>query len=137
MPAIVLFDGDCNFCDASVQFILNRDPKGNFHFASLQADTGKMLRERHRIPDTVDSIVLIKDGVPYLKSDAAVRIAEGLDGPWRWLRFVRLIPRPLRDLGYDVIAKNRYQWFGKKETCKLPTPEERSRFLDQQKPPTP
>lgn len=131
MPAIVLFDGDCNFCDASVQFILNRDSAGNFHFASLQGEAGQAIRRRHRIPDTVDSIVLIKDGVPYLKSDAAIRIAEGLDRNWRILRFVRLVPKPLRDFGYDIIANNRYRWFGQKETCKLPTPEERSRFIDQ------
>ncbi|WP_198662333.1 thiol-disulfide oxidoreductase DCC family protein [Exiguobacterium sp. TNDT2] len=137
MPAIVLFDGDCNFCDASVQFILNRDSKGNFHFASLQGEAGKDLRIRHRIPEEIDSIVLLKDGVPYLKSDAAIRIAEGLDGGWQWLRLVRVVPRPIRDFGYDVIAKNRYKWFGMKETCKLPTPEERSRFIDQQtNPPT-
>lgn len=137
MPAIVLFDGDCNFCDASVQFILNRDATGNFHFASLQGEAGQALRKRHRINDSVDSIVLIRDGVPYIKSDAAVHIAEGLDGKWRWLRFVRFAPKPIRDFGYDVIAKHRYQWFGQKQTCKLPTPEERSRFLDQQpKPPT-
>ncbi len=137
MLAIVLFDGDCNFCDASVQFILNRDTTGNFHFASLQGDAGKTLRERHRISDSVDSIVLIRDGVPYIKSDAAIRIAEGLDGMWRWLRFVKIVPKPIRDFGYDVIAKHRYEWFGQKQTCKLPTPEERSRFLDQQpKPPT-
>lgn len=137
MPAIVLFDGDCNFCDASVQFILNRDTTGNFHFASLQGETGQTLRKRHHIKDSVDSIVLIRGGVPYIKSDAAVRIAEGLDGKWRWLQFVRFVPKVIRDFSYDVIAKNRYQWFGKKQTCKLPTPEERSRFLDQQpKPPT-
>lgn len=131
MPAIVLFDGDCNFCDASVQFILNRDSAGNFHYASLQGEAGQEIRNRHRIPDKVDSIVLIKDGVPYLKSDAAIRIAEGLDGNWRMLRFFRLVPKPLRDFGYDIIANNRYRWFGQKETCKLPTPEERSRFIDQ------
>lgn len=137
MPDIVLFDGDCNFCDASVQFILNRDVTGNFHFASLQGETGQILRKRHRIEDSVDSIVLIRDGVPYIKSDAAVRIAEGLDGKWRKLRYARFIPKLVRDFSYEVIAKNRYRWFGKKQTCKLPTPEERNRFLDQQpKPPT-
>jgi len=137
MSAIVLFDGDCNFCDASVQFILNRDTAGNFHFASLQGDAGKTLRERHRISDSVDSIVLIRDGVPYIKSDAAIRIAEELDGNWRLLRFVKVVPKPLRDFGYEFIAKHRYEWFGQKQTCKLPTPEERSRFIDQQpKPPT-
>ncbi|EPE61938.1 hypothetical protein L479_01669 [Exiguobacterium sp. S17] len=114
-----------------MQFILNRDSAGNFHYASLQGEAGQEIRKRHRIPDTVDSIVLIKDGVPYLKSDAAIRIAERLDGNWRMLRFVRLVPKPLRDFGYDIIADNRYRWFGQKETCKLPTPEERSRFIDQ------
>lgn len=131
MPSIVLFDGDCNFCDASVQFILNRDTEGNFHFASLQGEAGQDLRKRHRIPEDVDSVVLVENGVPYIKSDAAIRIAKGLDGKWKLLRLVRFIPKPLRDVGYDLIAKNRYKLFGKKESCKLPTPEERSRFIDQ------
>ncbi|MGY0203701.1 thiol-disulfide oxidoreductase DCC family protein, partial [Acinetobacter soli] len=81
---------------------------------SLQGEAGKALRTRHRIPEAIHSIVLLKDGVPYLKSDAAIRIAEGLDGGWRWLGLIRIVSRPLRDFGYDVIAKNRYKWFGMK-----------------------
>ncbi|WP_215143328.1 thiol-disulfide oxidoreductase DCC family protein [Exiguobacterium qingdaonense] len=130
MPTIVLFDGDCNFCDASVQFIIRHDRHALIHFASLQSEVGQSLRTRHRIPESVDSIVYIEQGVPYLKSDAAIRIAEHLDGRWRLLRLIRFIPRPIRDYGYDLFAKHRTRLFGKKEVCTLPPPDVRKRFLD-------
>ncbi|MCM3280666.1 thiol-disulfide oxidoreductase DCC family protein [Exiguobacterium sp. MER 193] len=130
MPAIVLFDGDCNFCDASVQFIIHHDRHASIHFASLQSEVGQSLRTRHRIPESVDSIVYIEEGVPYLKSDAAIRIAEHLDGRWRLLRLIRFIPRPIRDHGYALFAKHRTRLFGKKEVCTLPSPDVRKRFLD-------
>lgn len=130
LPAIVLFDGDCNFCDASVQFIIRHDRRASIHFASLQSEVGQSLRTRHRIPESVDSIVYIEEGVPYLKSDAAIRIAEHLDGRWRLLQLVRFIPRPIRDCGYTFFAKYRTRLFGKKEVCTLPTPDIRKRFLD-------
>lgn len=130
LPAIVLFDGDCNFCDASVQFIIRHDRHASIHFASLQSEVGQSLRTRHRIPESVDSIVYIEEGVPYLKSDAAIRIAEHLDGRWRLLRLIRFIPRPIRDHGYALFAKYRTRLFGKKEVCTLPSPDVRKRFLD-------
>lgn len=130
MPAIVLFDGDCNFCDASVQFIIRHDRHASIYFASLQSEVGQSLRTRHRIPESVDSIVYIEEGVPYLKSDAAIRIAEHLDGRWRLLRLIRFIPRPIRDHGYALFAKHRTRLFGKKEVCTLPSPDVRKRFLD-------
>lgn len=131
LTAIVLFDGDCNFCDASVKFIIRHDRNGYFRFASLQSEIGQSIRARHRIPETVDSIILIHNGVPYLKSDAVIRITEHLDGRWRLLRFIRYTPKLIRDVGYDIIAEHRIRLFGKKEVCTLPTPDERSRFLDQ------
>ncbi|BAQ09224.1 hypothetical protein OXB_0752 [Bacillus sp. OxB-1] len=129
MKRIILFDGDCNFCDASVQFILKRDPAEHFLFASLQSDTGQKYREQYQIPDDVDSIVLIEKEKAYTKSAAALHIAKKLDGMWHILFLLILVPRPIRDAVYDYVAKNRYRWFGKKEACMLPTPEERKRFI--------
>ena len=127
---IILFDGECNFCDASVQFIIKRDPYKHFSFASLQDDVGKKLRKEYQIPDNVDSLVLIENGKAYTKSGAALRIAKKLDGLWHLAFLFVVIPPAIRDVVYDYIATNRYKWFGKKElSCMLPTPEERKRFI--------
>ncbi|KKB40835.1 thiol-disulfide oxidoreductase DCC family protein [Bacillus thermotolerans] len=126
---VVLFDGDCNFCDASVQFILNRDPEGLFHFASLQSEAGEELREKHQVRDDVDSMVLIEGDKVYYKSTAALRIARHLKGAWKLLYAFVLIPRPIREFAYDYLAKNRYKWFGQKQSCMLPPPHIRARFL--------
>jgi predicted DCC family thiol-disulfide oxidoreductase YuxK len=131
MPAnpIVLFDGVCNLCNGSVQFIIRRDPKARFRFASLQSTVGERLRGELGIDPTLDSVLLVEDGRWYKESDAALRIAHGLGGPWKALGIFRLIPTFLRDRAYRLIARNRYRWFGKQETCWLPTPELRGRFL--------
>jgi len=129
MKRIVLFDGECNFCDASVQFILKRDPAAHFLFASLQSETGEHLKQQYQIPDEVDSIVLIEKGKAYTKSSAALHIAKKLDGLWHFLFLFILVPRPIRDAFYDYVAKNRYKWFGKKDSCMLPPPEIRKRFI--------
>ncbi|MFS0576058.1 thiol-disulfide oxidoreductase DCC family protein [Sporosarcina sp. 179-K 3D1 HS] len=129
MKRIVLFDGECNFCDASVQFILKRDPAAHFLFTSLQSETGQQLKKQYYIPENVDSIVLIEKGKAYTKSSAALHIAKKLDGLWHLLFLFILVPRPLRDVAYDYIAKNRYKWFGKKDSCMLPPPEIRKRFI--------
>ncbi|WP_290786628.1 thiol-disulfide oxidoreductase DCC family protein [Exiguobacterium sp. UBA7533] len=129
MKAIVLFDGECNLCDASVQFILKRD-QGYHDFASLQGETGQELVRRHHLPETIDSVVVIDRGVPYIKSDAALRIAGHLGGGWRLLRVLRIVPRSLRDRVYDFVANNRHRWFGQKQQCALPSPETRARFHD-------
>ncbi|HSG38082.1 MAG TPA: thiol-disulfide oxidoreductase DCC family protein [Thermoanaerobaculia bacterium] len=127
---IVLFDGVCNLCSGSVQFILQRDPAGKFRFASLQSDHGqRLLTERGIDPKALDSVVVIDGGRLYRESDAALRIARDLKGAWKVLTVFRVIPRPLRDWAYRLIARNRYRWFGKAETCWLPTPELRGRFL--------
>jgi predicted DCC family thiol-disulfide oxidoreductase YuxK len=127
---IVLFDGVCNLCNGSVQFILQRDPAGRFRFASLQSDHGqRLLTERGLDPKALDSVVVIDGDRLYRESDAALRIAGDLKGAWKALTVFRVIPRPLRDWAYRLIARNRYRWFGKSETCWLPTPELRSRFL--------
>ena len=130
MKRIILFDGDCNFCDANVQFIIKRDPYAHFHFTSLQSDKGQELIKKHAIPADVDSLVLIENNKAYTRSTAALHIAKKLDGLWHLLFLFILIPSPIRDGVYNYIAKNRYSWFGKKESsCALPSPEMRKRFL--------
>ncbi len=130
MKRIVLFDGDCNFCDTNVQFIIKRDPVGHFYFTSLQSEKGQALIKKYAIPKEVDSLILIENGKAYAKSTAALRIAKKLDGLWHLLFILTLIPRRLRDRVYDYVAQNRYKWFGKKEdSCALPSPEIRKRFL--------
>lgn len=129
MHPVILFDGVCNFCDASVQFILNRDPKGTFHFASLQSEAGQELVKKHNVPADVDSMILIEDGMVYYKSTAALRISRHLEGAWKWLYALIIVPSPIRNIVYDIIAKNRYKWFGQKDSCMLPPPNIRKRFL--------
>lgn len=124
---IILFDGICNFCDASVQFIMKRD-NGAFKFASLQSDIGQELVTRHKLQG-IDSLVLIEEDKAYTKSTAALRIAKRLKGLWSVLYIGIIIPKPLRNPLYDLFAKNRYRLFGKKDACMLPTKEERARFL--------
>lgn len=128
----MLFDGDCNLCNGAVQFVLRRDPRAVFHFASLQSAAGRELLASVGAPATLpDSLVLVQDGVLALKSTAALRIARGLRWPWPLFAVFFVVPRPLRDLLYDWIARNRYRWFGKRESCLVPTPALRARFLDQ------
>ncbi|MED4228963.1 thiol-disulfide oxidoreductase DCC family protein [Neobacillus cucumis] len=129
MERIILFDGECNFCDYSVQFIIKRDPNGLFKFASLQSDIGKELLHKYNTSSNIDSLVLIEDKNCYFKSSAALRVCKNLKGAWKLPYFLLLIPKPLRDFCYGIIAKNRYKWFGTKESCMLPSPEDRNRFL--------
>jgi predicted DCC family thiol-disulfide oxidoreductase YuxK len=129
---IVLFDGVCNLCNRSVQFVIRRDRNDRFRFASLQGEMGrKLLAERGIDTATTDSIILIDPGVAwYVKSDAALEIARSLKG-YGWLPLLfGWLPRPLRDAAYDLVARNRYRWFGKQEQCMVPSPELRGRFLD-------
>lgn len=130
-PAVLLFDGVCNLCSGAVRFIIPRDPRGRFHFASLQSAAGERLVSELRIDrQALDSVILIEDGRWYAESDAILRITGLLGGAWRLFGAFRLIPRPLRDRLYRLVARNRYRWFGRKEVCWLPTPELRARFLD-------
>jgi predicted DCC family thiol-disulfide oxidoreductase YuxK len=130
---ILLFDGVCNLCNGSVQFIIRRDPKARFRFASLQSEAGQRYLDELRIDrQAVDSVILIEGDRWSKEGDAALRIARLLPGPWKALTVFRLLPRPLRDRLYRLVARNRYRWFGKRESCWLPTPELRGRFLDSQ-----
>ncbi|MEH7379614.1 thiol-disulfide oxidoreductase DCC family protein [Bacillus sp. JJ1533] len=130
MNHIILFDGVCNFCNSSVQFILKRDSKQMYRFASLQSEAGKALLKKHGIPEDMNSFVLIEGERYFTKSNAALRICRNLKGAYRLLSICRIIPTPIRDIFYHVIANNRYKWFGKQESCLLPPPEVRKRFLD-------
>lgn len=129
MPAIILFDGECNFCDASVQFIIKRDPKDYFQFAAQQSDIGVTLRTKYAVADTLDSILVIDQHKVYNSSDAALHISKHLNGLWSLLYVLKIIPKPIRNVVYKFIAKNRYAWFGKKDSCMIPAPEIRNRFL--------
>ena len=127
---LVLFDGVCNFCEGSVRFIIDRDPKGLFRFASLQSEAAEeVLRRYGRDPEQMSSVILVADGHVQTRSGAALRIARRLRFPWPLLYGFIILPPPLRNLVYDYIARNRYKWFGKKEECMVPTPEIRERFL--------
>ena len=129
---IILFDGVCNFCNDSVRFVMKRDHKDLYRFASLQSALGqKMTEERGIDTSQIDStILIIPDVAYYIKSDAALQISKNLNGLYPLLNVFSIIPSGIRDFFYDIIARNRYTWFGKKEECQMPTPEERAKFLD-------
>ena len=129
MTGIILFDGQCIFCDHSVQFILKRDVDEVFQFASLQSDIGQQLLKQYNVDSSMDSIVVIYMNKLYTQSDAAIVIAQQFKGLWKLLTVVKFIPKWLRDKMYVVIAKNRYRLFGEMDTCRIPTEEERRQFL--------
>ena len=155
---VIFFDGMCVVCNGFVDFVMARDRRAVFRFAALQGETASGLL-REGVPPSESGAVSSggfpgavaygqfgqasqadagnwmrsmllrdKDGL-HRKSDAALRVLAGLGGPWRWATWLRIIPRPLRDAAYDLIARNRYRWFGKRDTCRMPAPEERERFL--------
>ena len=126
---IILFDGECHVCDVSVQFIMKRDG-GMFHFASLQSAVGQQLIERFQLHG-IDSVVLIENDQAYTKSTAALRIAKLLYRLWPLCYLLIVVPKPFRDSVYELIARNRYKWFGKKDICKLPSEKDRARFLNE------
>ena len=129
---IILFDGVCNLCNTSVNFIIKKDKKNKFMFTSLQSDVAKklLLQFNSKINDNnLDSIVLIKQNKIYYKSTAALIIGKELKFPYNLSFLFIIIPKFIRDFIYDVIAKNRYKWFGKKDTCIIPSEDELNRFL--------
>jgi predicted DCC family thiol-disulfide oxidoreductase YuxK len=130
MKRIILFDGVCHFCDGAVQFIIKRDPDARFLFAPLQSSYGQdFLRQQGLPTDTFSSMMYIKGDRVYTKSTAALKIVRELNGFWPLIYIFILIPNPLRDAVYERIAQNRYKWFGKKDTCTIPSPDIRKRFL--------
>ena len=131
LPArLVLFDGVCNLCNGSVQFIIRHDPKETFSFASLQSDTGqRVLGDLGLSPTDMNSFVYVRDGKAYRRSTAALMVAKDIGGFISLLYAFMLVPRPLRDMVYDLIARYRYRWFGKRDSCMVPTAALKSRFL--------
>lgn len=129
MSSIVLFDGVCNFCNDSVNFIIRHDRDNKFKFATLQSEIGQEFRRKYSIGEDVDSIVLIEDGKAFTHSTAGLRIAKALGGIWALGYVFVIVPAVIRDWFYKLFAKYRYSIFGKKEVCMVPTPEVRERFL--------
>ncbi|MBL4953331.1 thiol-disulfide oxidoreductase DCC family protein [Neobacillus sp. OS1-32] len=129
MDKIILFDGECNLCDHSVQFIIKRDDKALYRFASIQSSVGREILLNYNVDENTDSFILVENNQCYYKSSAALRVCKNLNGAWKFLSIFLFLPSGFRDFFYDVIAKNRYKWFGKKDSCMLPSPEIRKRFL--------
>ena len=129
MTDIVIFDGICNLCARSVQFILRHESEPRFQFSPVQSAAGARILETHGISAAeVATFILVSEGKVYTRSTAALRIATHFKGAWRLLRILGAVPRPLRDALYNVVARNRYSWFGKAESCLVPTPELSARF---------
>ena len=129
MP-LVLFDGVCNLCNAAVRFIIPRDPRGQFQFAPLTSEAAARALGSVPLADRPDSVVLIDEGRVFTRSEAALRILRRLEFPWPLAYALILLPRALRDWGYDAIARRRYRWFGRHEQCPIPSPSIRDRFLE-------
>ena len=128
---LVLFDGVCNFCNFWIKFALKRDRKGKLKFGSLQGETAQRLLPQYGIdPSVITSVIFIEDDIAYYESTAALKICRHLDGGWKLLYALIIVPTFIRDGIYKWIAKNRYKWFGKQESCMLPTAEQRARFVD-------
>jgi len=129
---IILFDGICNLCNSAVQYIIKRDKNDEFRFATLQGEIGQQLINERNIDTTkLDSIILIEPGIAYYsKSTAALEISQSFGGFWKMAYVLKLIPKQLRNIVYDWVARNRYGWYGKQEECMVPTPELKAKFLE-------
>lgn len=127
---IILFDGVCNLCNSSVNFIIDRDAKNIFRFASLQSEVGQKILSKFGLNgNEFDSIILISDNKYFIKSTAAINISKDLKFPWKLSVVFLIIPVFLRDYLYDILAKNRYKWFGRKDSCRISDPEIKNKFL--------
>ena len=128
---VILFDGICNLCNASVQFVIRRDPEGAFRFATLQSEFGKKISEKFR-PDSLNhgSFILVENEKAYTRSEAALKVARKLKGPISLLYGFIIVPPFIRNGVYDLIARYRYTWFGKRDKCMIPSAEILSRFLN-------
>jgi predicted DCC family thiol-disulfide oxidoreductase YuxK len=127
---VIFFDGVCNLCTGSVQFVIKHDPQHYFRFASLQSELGQQFLQQNGLSaDTFDSFIVWEEGKYYTESTAALRVAKKLNGAWPGLYVFILLPAFIRNSVYRLIARNRYRWFGKKETCWVPTPELNSLFI--------
>jgi predicted DCC family thiol-disulfide oxidoreductase YuxK len=133
-PILVMYDGTCGFCDASVQWLISHDTDKKLHYAPLQGETAKAILARHpELPKGLDSIVLVEQTTAGESlrwySTAAFSIARALPAPWRYLSFFSILPVFLTNIGYKLVARFRYQIWGKRESCRIPRPDERALFL--------
>ena len=127
---VLVFDGDCVMCSHSAEFVLARDRARSFRFLAAQSDLGRALFEHYGLDaETFETFLVLCDGEPYLRSSAALKIASLLGFPWSMFSVFRIVPRPVRDWMYDLVARNRYRLFGKRAQCYLPSPEDAERFL--------
>lgn len=127
---VVLFDGVCNFCNGTVNFLIRQDQKKVLRFAALQSEAGQKLLQQYQLPkEDFASFILIDDGKVYSRSTAGLRLYGKLPWYWKWTQVFWIVPKLFRDDIYNLIAKNRYKWFGKKDVCMLPSPEDKNRFL--------
>lgn len=126
---VILFDGFCNLCNASVQFIIKRDRGDYFRFAALQSQTGKAIASKYNALTNANSVILIEGEKKYIESTAALRIAKKLSGLWPLLYLFIIIPPPIRNCIYRIVAKNRYRWFGKRKECMIPSTKLQLKFI--------
>ena len=127
---LVMFDGVCNFCNSSINFIIRNDKTDHFRFLTLQSERGqKIIKQYNLDPENLQTVILLENGRIYTRSTAALRIARKLKGGWKIFYGFIIVPAVLRDFFYKIVAKNRYKWWGKKESCMIPTPEVRKKFL--------
>jgi predicted DCC family thiol-disulfide oxidoreductase YuxK len=135
LPArVVFYDGVCGFCNQAIRWLLVRDPRARLHYASLQGETAAAVRARHpEFPQDIDTVVLLESDADgeriHLRADAVFRIVAEIDGPWRRLAWLRVLPGPLLDWGYRLFARNRYRMFGQLDACPVPSEAERARFV--------
>lgn len=128
---IILFDGVCNLCNSAVQFVIKRDKNDIFRFVPLQSDLGRKIIKHIGVDTKIDSIIVYEPNIAYYyKAQAALKIAKYIGGIYSLLEIFSVFPKGLSNAVYDYFAKNRYQWFGKKESCMIPTPELKSKFLE-------
>ena len=127
---VILFDGICNLCNGVVKLVIRQDKKAYYKLAALQSHAGQELLKNHKLPQKdFETFLLIENGKVYQQSDAALRVAKQFSWYWQWVQTLWLVPRPLRNAVYRFIARRRYRWFGKKDTCMIPTPDIQQRFL--------
>lgn len=127
---LVLFDGVCNFCNSSVNFVIKHDKGDYFRFLPLQSERGQKIIETYNLnPENLQTVILLEQGRIYTKSTAALRIAKKLSGGWKLMYGFIAVPAVIRDFFYDLISRNRYKWWGRKESCMIPTPEVKRKFL--------
>lgn len=127
---ILLFDGVCNLCNGFVQFVIRRDPKGKFRFAALQSEIGQTLLRQANMPtEELSTVILYENGKFYTHSSVPLLVVKRFGGAWPLLYGLVIVPKFIRDGIYNWVARNRYRWFGKRESCMIPTPELKSRFL--------